>query len=60
MYISELLEGMRFEGHVVVKTHGDKWVTHVGGGTPQDVAFRFGYYHVKRSCVINDVLILWV
>lgn len=60
MYISELLEAMRYDGHVIVRKQTSNGLEFRGGGSSMDVSFRFGGMPVKRTTIVDGVLVIIV
>lgn len=60
MYISDLLDAMRFDGHIVVKKRSPAGLISCGGGSAKDISFRFGYMHVKCTTIIDGILVIVV
>lgn len=59
--LKTLLENMHFDGQVSVR----KWdsvygLTYLGGGNPSYCSKRYGYYIVVGTCIMDNVLIVYV
>ena len=60
MVVKTLLTGMKFEGTVSVRRKTKEWFDYIGGGSPAHVIYRYAYYEIVSSCIIDGILILYV
>lgn len=59
--LKTLLESMHFEGQVSVRKNDKIYgLTYLGGGTPSYCKKRYGYYIVVGTCIIDNVLVVYV
>lgn len=62
MYVGQLLKGLNLTGGQVSIRKRDKiyGLTYLGGGSPEKCIKRFEWYLVLGSCIIDNILVLYV
>lgn len=60
MTLKKLLSALNFEGHISLRRDGFGGMQYIGGGSPEQVSFRYGGYKVEKSVVIDHVLVIYV
>lgn len=60
MTIRELLEGLKFDGRISIRYHGKYWFEYLAFDYSEKLIKRYGDLVVKKSCILDGNLILYV
>lgn len=60
MFVKDVLGGLKYDGLVSLRKKSKYGIEYIGGGTTPRVSYRFGYYTVVKTCIDEQILILYV
>lgn len=60
MVVYKLLDGLNYEGQLSLRRKTNDWFEYLAAGSQAKMKYRYGYYEVERTCIIDNVLVIYV
>lgn len=60
MVVKTLLDGLHYEGQLSLRRKTKDWFEYLAAGSQAKIKYKYGYYEVDRTCIIDNVLVIYV